>query len=195
MVKTALAPLETTTLATQVQRSLEHAIFTGELKPGERLIEVDLAETLQVSRASLREALRLLENKGLVVTTHRRGAFVIELTDVDVREIYRIRLLAGGARDPLRRRESGARRCLTAGNADRRSPRERVCVATISRSSISISIFIAKSAPPPAIAACSTCGAICRAHPSSAPHQIPALRRQRRDHPRSRSLARRDPRT
>ncbi len=93
MVKTALAPLETTTLATQVQQTLEHAIFTGELKPGERLIEVDLAETLQVSRASLREALRLLENKGLVVTTHRRGAFVIELTDRDVREIYRIRLL------------------------------------------------------------------------------------------------------
>jgi len=93
MIKTALAPLETTTLATQVQRTLEHAIFTGELKPGERLIEVDLAETLQVSRASLREALRLLENKGLVVTTHRRGAFVIELTDRDVREIYRIRLL------------------------------------------------------------------------------------------------------
>ena len=93
MLKTALAPLETTTLATQVQRSLEHAIFTGELKPGERLIEVDLAEALQVSRASLREALRLLENKGLVVTTHRRGTFVIELTDRDVREIYRIRLL------------------------------------------------------------------------------------------------------
>ena len=93
MLKTALAPLETTTLATQVQRSLEHAIFTGELKPGERLIEVDLAEALQVSRASLREALRLLENKGLIVTTHRRGAFVIELTDRDVREIYRIRLL------------------------------------------------------------------------------------------------------
>lgn len=93
MLKTALAPLETTTLATQVQRSLEHAIFTGELKPGERLIEVDLAEALQVSRASLREALRLLENRGLIVTTHRRGAFVIELTDRDVREIYRLRLL------------------------------------------------------------------------------------------------------
>jgi DNA-binding GntR family transcriptional regulator len=91
--KPALAPLETTTLATQVQRRLEHAIFTGELKPGERLIEVELADALQVSRASLREALRLLENKGLVVTTHRRGAFVIELTDRDVREIYRLRLL------------------------------------------------------------------------------------------------------
>lgn len=93
ILKSALAPLETTTLATQVQRSLEHAIFTGELKPGARLIEVELAETLQVSRASLREALRLLENRGLIVTTHRRGAFVVELTDRDVREIYRIRLL------------------------------------------------------------------------------------------------------
>lgn len=93
MLKTALAPLETTTLATQVQRRLEHAIYTGELKPGERLLEVELAEALQVSRASLREALRLLENKGLVVTSHRRGAYVIELTDRDVREIYRVRFL------------------------------------------------------------------------------------------------------
>ena len=55
MERPQLSPLETTTLATQVQRSLEHAIFTGELKPGERLIEVDLAEALQVSRASLRD--------------------------------------------------------------------------------------------------------------------------------------------
>ena len=93
MLKTALAPLETTTLATQVQRRLEHAIYSGELKPGERLLEVELAEALQVSRASLREALRLLENKGLVVTSHRRGAYVIELTDRDVREIYRVRFL------------------------------------------------------------------------------------------------------
>lgn len=93
MLKSALAPLQTTTLAMQIQQRLEHAIFTGELKPGERLLEVELAETLQVSRASIREALRLLENKGLVVTSHRRGAFVIELTDRDVREIYRVRLL------------------------------------------------------------------------------------------------------
>lgn len=104
MVRTVFSPLETTTLATQVQRSLEHAIFTGELKPGERLIEVDLAEAMQVSRASLREALRLLENKGLVVTTHRRGAYVIELSDEDVREIYGVRLLL----------EDHALRCATA---------------------------------------------------------------------------------
>jgi DNA-binding GntR family transcriptional regulator len=96
MLTTALSPLSTSTLATQVQQRLEHAIFTGELKPGERLVEVDLADTLQVSRASLREALRLLEKKGLVVTTHRRGSFVIQLTDRDVREIYRIRLLLEG---------------------------------------------------------------------------------------------------
>ncbi|MGH2550605.1 MAG: GntR family transcriptional regulator, partial [Thermomicrobiales bacterium] len=87
----------------QVQRSLEHAIFTGELKPGERLLEVELADALQVSRASLREALRLLENKGLVVTTHRRGAYVIELSDDDVREIYGVRLLL----------EDHAMRCAT----------------------------------------------------------------------------------
>ena len=41
MLKTALSPLATSTLATQVQLRLEHAIFTGELKPGERLVELD----------------------------------------------------------------------------------------------------------------------------------------------------------
>ena len=95
-MQNTFVPLETSTVASQVQRRLEHAIFTGELRPGERLIEIDLADALQVSRASLREALRLLESKGLVVTTHRRGCFVIDLSDSDVREIYRIRLLLEG---------------------------------------------------------------------------------------------------
>ena len=96
MGKSALAPLESATIAAQIQQRLEEAIYTGQLKPGQRLIETDLAEALHVSRASFREALRLLQSKGLVVNTHRRGTFVAELTATDVREIYTVRILLEG---------------------------------------------------------------------------------------------------
>jgi DNA-binding GntR family transcriptional regulator len=89
----AFAPLESETVAAQIQRRLEEAIYTGQLRPGQRLIETDLAEALQVSRASFREALRLLQSKGLVVNTHRRGTFVAALSATDVRELYTLRLL------------------------------------------------------------------------------------------------------
>jgi DNA-binding GntR family transcriptional regulator len=93
MPKLAFEPLESTTVATLIQQRLEAAIYSGELRPGERLIEADLAEAMQVSRASFREALRLLQSKGLVVATHRRGTYVAELTVTDVREIYTLRIL------------------------------------------------------------------------------------------------------
>ena len=96
MGKVGLEPLESATLAAQIQVRLEEAIYTGQLKPGQRLIETDLAEALQVSRASFREALRLLQSKGLVVTTHRRGTFVAEITPTDVRDIYTLRILLEG---------------------------------------------------------------------------------------------------
>src|SRR5215216_3928635 len=89
----AFAPLESETVAAQVQRRLEEAIYSGQLKPGQRLLEADLAEALQVSRASFREALRLLQSKGLVVNTHRRGTFVAELSTADVRDLYNLRLV------------------------------------------------------------------------------------------------------
>ncbi|MBI3943053.1 MAG: GntR family transcriptional regulator [Chloroflexi bacterium] len=88
-----LTPLESETIATRVFRQLQKAIYAGQLKPGERLIEADLAEALQVSRASVREALYLLQSKGLVTTKHRRGTYVIELTDEDMRDIYNLRIL------------------------------------------------------------------------------------------------------
>jgi DNA-binding GntR family transcriptional regulator len=96
MQKVGFQPLESATLAAQIQARLEEAIYTGQLKPGQRLIETDLAEALQVSRASFREALRLLQSKGLVVTTHRRGTFVAEITATDVRDIYTLRILLEG---------------------------------------------------------------------------------------------------
>lgn len=56
-------PVETGSLAARIQERLERAIYAGELHPGQRLLEVELADAFRVSRASLREALRLLENK------------------------------------------------------------------------------------------------------------------------------------
>jgi DNA-binding GntR family transcriptional regulator len=89
-------PVETGSLAARIQERLESAIYSGELQPGQHLLEIELAEAFRVSRASLREALRLLENKGLVVSVPRRGTFVAELTERDVRDIYTLRVLLEG---------------------------------------------------------------------------------------------------
>ncbi len=89
-------PVETGSLAARIQDRLERAIYAGELQPGERLLENELADSFRVSRASLREALRLLESKGLVVAIPRRGTFVAELTERDVRDSYTVRVLLEG---------------------------------------------------------------------------------------------------
>jgi DNA-binding GntR family transcriptional regulator len=70
---------------------LEGAILTGELKPRERLVEQELAERLQMSRTPIREALRRLEERGLVRILPHRGAIVAELSPVDVENIYAVR--------------------------------------------------------------------------------------------------------
>lgn len=88
-----LTPVESETIVTQVYHTLRAAIHRGQLKPGQRLMDGELAEALQVSRATVREALCLLQSKGLVVNKHRRGAFVAELTPDDVRDIYSFRIL------------------------------------------------------------------------------------------------------
>ena len=93
MVKGLLPPLETQTLATQVYGRILEAIRSGVLTPGDRLVETELAESLQVSRASVREALRLLQSKGLVISSHRRGTFVARINSADAREIYTLRIL------------------------------------------------------------------------------------------------------
>lgn len=71
---------------------LRDAILSGELPPGERLPQEQLAEQLRVSRAPLRDALRRLEGEGLVRIGARRGVEVASLTPNDVREIYEIRI-------------------------------------------------------------------------------------------------------
>jgi DNA-binding GntR family transcriptional regulator len=88
-----------------VTTALRDAILSGELRPGERLLQEQLADQLRVSRIPLRDALRRLEAEGLVRIGPRRGAEVASLTRADVLEIYEIRI----ALEPdLMRRAVGA---------------------------------------------------------------------------------------
>src|SRR6266496_6551541 len=66
-------------LVDDVYRSLEEAILSGKMRPGDRLIETWLAEHLEVSRTTVREALLMLERAGYVVSEPRRGTFVTRL--------------------------------------------------------------------------------------------------------------------
>ena len=70
---------------------LKHAIVSGEIPAGERIIETDYAERLHISRTPLREALRKLERDGLVEYVLRRGVVVRAFTIADVEQIYTIR--------------------------------------------------------------------------------------------------------
>ncbi len=70
---------------------LESLIIDGSLPPGERLVEARLAEHFNISRGPIREAFRILEGDGLVVTIPRKGTFVTEITPKEVRDIYSIR--------------------------------------------------------------------------------------------------------
>jgi DNA-binding GntR family transcriptional regulator len=71
---------------------LENAILTGELKPRERLVENDLASRLGVSRTPVREALRRLEDRGLVRILPHRGAVVSDISTGEVENIYNVRI-------------------------------------------------------------------------------------------------------
>ena len=63
-----------------VFKTLRDAILKGELEPGERLMEIHLANKLGVSRTPIREAIRMLEKEGLAVTIPRKGAQVAQMT-------------------------------------------------------------------------------------------------------------------
>ncbi len=84
------APL-TRTLSDQVAQQLREAILDGRLKPGQRLVEHDIAQGMRMSRGPIRDALRVLENERLVVRNPHRGTFVAWLTLRDAEEIYSLR--------------------------------------------------------------------------------------------------------
>lgn len=81
------------TLAVAAANSIKDAILEGQLLPGEPLHEIELSEKLNISRGTVREALRLLSQEGLVEVIPYRGAFVACLTPQMVEEIYTLRAL------------------------------------------------------------------------------------------------------
>ena len=85
-----LAP---SSLTESVAAELRDGISTGLLKPGDRLVEADLAAQMGISRAPVREALRQLEFEGLVAGRARRGYVVREISTAELIEIYDLRVL------------------------------------------------------------------------------------------------------
>ena len=74
-----------------VFNTLRQAILRGELKPGERLMEIQLANKLGVSRTPIREAIRKLELEGLVNMVPRKGAEVADITEKSLRDVLEVR--------------------------------------------------------------------------------------------------------
>ncbi len=91
--KLKLAPLrhQPAPLRNMIIMSLRTAIETGQLEPGTRLIEKDLCEQLNVSRTSLREALRELQAEGVFEQTSSRGLTVCDISREDAENAYRLR--------------------------------------------------------------------------------------------------------
>ena len=71
---------------------LESMILTGIFQPRERLIELNLADTLNVSRFWIRDALKILETKGLVTVVPYKGAMVTNLEEDEIEEIFQVRI-------------------------------------------------------------------------------------------------------
>ena len=74
-----------------VFNTLREAILRGELKPGERLMEIQLSNKLGVSRTPIREAIRKLELEGLVLMIPRKGAEVAQITEKSLRDVLEVR--------------------------------------------------------------------------------------------------------
>lgn len=86
------AGLHAPSLVEAAVRRLRAEILAGDLEPGQRLIEDQIRLRFDISRGPLREALRLLTQQGLVEHSPRRGARVTELTELDVDQLFGIRL-------------------------------------------------------------------------------------------------------
>jgi len=83
-----MSPIRTANLSEQIAGHLGERIIRGDLSPGARLPEVELANELQVSTNSLREAFRILEKRHLVEILARRGARVSDITESQVQDLY-----------------------------------------------------------------------------------------------------------
>ena len=74
-----------------VLEALKDAIVNGKLKPGERLMEQQVAEELGVSRTPVREAIRKLEIEGFIIIIPRKGAYVSDISLKDIAQVFEVR--------------------------------------------------------------------------------------------------------
>lgn len=88
---------EIKTYSTQIIDQIKGALLRGELKPGDKVNEVSLADSLSISRAPVREALQMMVNEGLVESIPQRGKFIKALTAKEIRDSYFIGGVLEGA--------------------------------------------------------------------------------------------------
>ena len=88
----AVIPRSGNSFSDRVERALRDRILHGEVAPGERLNEVEIAGELGVSRGPIREALQRLASDGLVELQAHRGAFVRRLGPAEVRDLFEVRM-------------------------------------------------------------------------------------------------------
>lgn len=87
----SLLRLEKTSLREQALTALRRAITTGQLTPGTHLVETDLSDALQISRGTLREAMRQLQQEGLISAGARGRLSVRHLDAKEIRDIFNVR--------------------------------------------------------------------------------------------------------
>ena len=83
-------------LSAQVFDELETGILANRIKPGDNLVELKISSELGVSRTPIREAIRMLEKKGLAKVVPNKGAVVIGVSEKDLKDIYTIRMYIEG---------------------------------------------------------------------------------------------------
>lgn len=86
-----LEKLEPRALSRRIVDQLKRVIIAGELRPGDRVLETELAEQLGVSRGPVREAFRQLEQEGLLLSLPHRGTFVASVPEDEIEEVYALR--------------------------------------------------------------------------------------------------------
>jgi DNA-binding GntR family transcriptional regulator len=108
MAEPALTLVQSRSLAERVADSIVEGIASGVIRPGERIIEVELANELKVSRVPIREALKILQAQGIVVSRIHYGVRVAQFDDAKIEQIYEVRcaLEKIAVRDARRNRQA-----------------------------------------------------------------------------------------
>ena len=97
--------IEVKSLMAIVLDDLRRRILTGDFKPGQKINESEIAARLGISRSPIREAFRVLEREGLIITLPRKGSYITEISPQDVEELFELReLLECHAIDTIRKK-------------------------------------------------------------------------------------------